>query len=63
MDWGLDGTPGSPDAQAYADLLRAPLQPVSVADAMYQSMGLGSPPAQPAAQYPGIRELRAQMGL
>jgi len=63
IDWGLDGTPGSPDAQVYADLLLAPAAPVSMSDAMYESMGLGSPPAQPVAQYPGIRELRRQMGL
>lgn len=63
VDWGLDGTPGSPDAQAYLDLLRAPAGPVTVADAMYESMGTAAPsqPEQPG--YPGIKELRAQMGI
>jgi hypothetical protein len=63
IDWGLDGTPGSPDAAAYADLLRPPAAPVTVEDAMYESMGVGAPAAQPTAQYPGISELRAQMGI
>jgi hypothetical protein len=63
IDWGLGDTPGSPDAEAYLDLLRAPSQPVTVADALYESMGTGAPPAQPVAQYPGIAELRAQMGI
>ena len=63
IDWGLDSAPGAPDAEAYLDLLRSPAAPVTVADAMYESMGTGVPAAQPTAQYPGIAELRAQMGL
>jgi hypothetical protein len=63
VDWGLDAAPGDPGAQAYLDLLRAPSQPVTVADAMYESMGTGSPPQQPRPSYPGIAELRAHMGL
>lgn len=63
VDWGLDGTPGDPGAQAYLDLLRAPAAPVTVADAMYESMGTAAPPQPEQPSYPGIKELRAQMGI
>ena len=63
-DWGLGDVPGSPAREAYLDLLRAPAAPVSVEGQMYEAMGYASPPpARPVAEYPGIAELRAQMGL
>ena len=62
IDWGLQDTPGDPGAQAYLDLLRAPAAPVSVSDVMYESMGLGAPPARPVAQYPGVSEIRRRLG-
>jgi hypothetical protein len=64
-DWGLDATsPGIPDAAAYLDLLRAPAAPVTVAGEMYGAMGYPSPPEpEPRPSYPGIAELRAQMGI
>ena len=63
VDWGLDGTPGSPDAQAYLDLLRAPSQPVTLEDTMYEAMGTGAPPQPEQPSYPGIKQLREQLGI
>ena len=63
VDWGLDSAPGSPDAAAYADLLRAPSQPVSAEDALMESMGLGAPQAEARPGYPGVSEIRQQLGI
>ena len=62
VDWGLDATPGAPDAAAYAGLMAPPAGPVSTEDAMYDAMGY-EPAAVEQPAYPGVSELRQAMGI
>ena len=48
------------DVPGYSQGLTGP--PMSAADALYQDMGYGSPVIERPV-YPGIKELRARMGL
>lgn len=64
-DSGFDAT--APDgftdtSSGWQDLLRAPVAPVTVADALYEGMGY-EPTPQERPSYPGIAQLARDMGL
>ncbi len=62
-DWGLGADAGGfGEATSYADPLRLPASPVSVADAVYEGMGYELP-SQEQPSYPGIAQLARDLGL
>ena len=63
-DWGLDtDTPGFGDPGGWQDSIRPPATPVSVADALLASAGFEPPPPPEQPGYPGIAEIRRQLGI
>jgi hypothetical protein len=62
-DWGMFGdVPGLDEVHARPDPLRLPAAPVTVADVLYEGIGMGSPPPEQPG-YPGISELAKSLGL
>ncbi len=60
-EWGLHGDGWTtPSAM---DLLRPPGAPVTMAEALYQEMGVEQPQVEQRPQYPGIKELRARLQI
>lgn len=62
VSWGLFGdAPTGPPAAA--DLLRAPAAPVTAYAALHDEVTFDDPAPRPPGGYPGIKELRARMGI
>jgi hypothetical protein len=64
-EWGLDASaPGgfTDTAPGWQDLLRGPAAPVTAADVLYEAMGVEQPQPE-RLSYPGVKEIRARMGL